>query len=124
MKKSLVLMVVALFTMCLVSCGGSSPEAKVEAYYDAVMNEQFDEAVDMLHFKKELSEEDKKGFAGLLQAAWAEKKVEDYKITETKIDGDKAVVNVELKLKDKEKVENDKARLIKIDGEWVLDSGK
>ena len=131
MKKLLFGIFTCLCALIMVSCGGdSTPTAKAEAYLDAMKDGNYAELVDQLHFKQEMTEEDKAQLVTMLEQKAKESiekdgAMESYEIISETISEDGTEAKVECITKHaggKEK--NETIKLVNIDGEWLVNSGK
>lgn len=131
MKNLLFAIFTCLCALIMVSCGGgSTPTAKAEAYLDAAKDGNYAEMVDQLHFKKEMTDEQKAQLVTMLEEK-AQKSIEkdgameSYEIISETISEDGTEAKVECLSKystGKEKTET--IKLVNIDGNWLVDSGK
>ena len=131
MKNLFRLMAMALVVFAMTACGKSStPEGAAKAFLKSYQKGDYTALVDQMHFNKQVSDEDKAQFAELLKSKVApevEKKggIASFDIDETKVaeDGQTAVVNYTIHFGDGSEGKDD-MKLILVDGEWMLDSGK
>ncbi|MBO4214743.1 MAG: DUF4878 domain-containing protein [Bacteroidaceae bacterium] len=130
MKKVLSILSLALVALAFVSCSKDTPEAVVEQYVAALQAGQYEEALDLFHFKKDLTDQEKQQYVSLMREKWSKELdqkggIEGCEITnvETASDGNSAVVNYVVKYSDGSTKSSD-ARLLKIDGKWKMDAGK
>ena len=130
MKKILSILSLALMTIAFVSCSQNNPEGVIKKYFTYIQEGQYDEAIDLLYFKKSLSDKDTVQFVTLIR----EKGVKDIDkkggISSVVIDnvqmedGDEsALVNYTIKYGDGS-AKSDKTKVLKVDGQWLIDSGK
>jgi hypothetical protein len=118
--------------LVLVSCvDNSTPSSVAKNYLTAIQKGEYEKAVDMIHFKKEMSAQDKEDIVKLMrekmEASYGEQgNIENIEITgeEVKEDGEHAKVSYTYTDKKKGKEKKDKLDLVKIDGKWMIDSGK
>ena len=132
MKKVFYLLSIALMAMAFVACSSSknTPEGVVDAYLKAMQKNDSRKALEMYHFSKPLTDEqfeeyvqmvddkvkkenDKKG--GIV--SW------EIKAPEMAENAESAVVRYTVKYGDGSE-DSDKQKVVKIDGKWMLDSGK
>lgn len=116
----------------MAACGGAganTPTAVAENYLSELKAGNYEAMLDQLYFKQEMSDTDKEQLVVMCKGKM-EKTIEKngeikgWEITSEEIaeDGQKAVVKYTLKHENKD-VEN-KLKLINVDGEWKVDSGK
>lgn len=130
--RKLSFILLSAFMLVLVSCvDNSTPSSVAKNYLTAIQKGEYEKAVDMIHFKKEMSAQDKEDIVKLMrekmEASYGEQgNIENIEITgeEVKEDGEHAKVSYTYTDKKKGKEKKDKLDLIKIDGKWMIDSGK
>lgn len=130
MKKLFTFAAVCLFVVALCACSSSkTPEGVTEKAIKCVIAKDYKGYVDLMHFSKEKSDEDKQQIASLIKDKMS-KEVEnkegirDYTIGTPEITDDKAVVPYTLTYGNGETKE-DSMKLVKTeDGKWMIDSGK
>jgi hypothetical protein len=115
----------------MVSCAGSStPTSKAEAYLDDMKAGDYAAVIEHLHFKKAMTDQDKQQLATMLEEK-GQKSIEkdgaiaSYEIISETISEDGTTATVESLIKyegGKEKTET--IKLVNVDGEWKVDSGK
>lgn len=130
MKKILSIVSLALLMFVCVSCSKNTPEGVVTEYFSCVQKGQYEEAVDLLYFKNELPEKEKKQLANMFREKVSkeyDKKggissvvIDNVKMEE---DGCAALINYTVKYGDGS-AKGDAAKVIKVDGKWLLDSSK
>ncbi len=130
-------MIVSLCAMAcavvFVACAGGSsdsPEAVVGKYVSYVQNEQYDKILDITHFSKELTEEQKEEFVQMIgdkvskdfdkHEGLSSIEIESSELAE---DGTTAVVNTVTHYGDGTD-KKEKIKTVQVDGKWMLDSGK
>jgi len=132
MKKVIYLMSVALIAIAFMACSSSknTPEGVVNEYMKAMQKGDTRAALEMFHFTKELSEEDLNQYVQMVDdkvAKQNEKKqgIDSWTIDEVTMaeDGESAVVKYTVKYGDGSQ-DPDKQKVVKVDGKWMLDSGK
>ena len=130
MKKVLSLVAVCLFVLALCSCGSSNtPEAVATKAIKCVMEKDYDGYVDLMHFKKEKSNEDMKQIVALVKDKMdkemdQKKGIKDYEVGTPTIEDNKAVVPYTL-IYGNGDTKEDNMKLVKTeDGKWMIDSGK
>ncbi len=121
---------VCVFVMA--ACGGAganTPTAVAENYLSDLKAGNYEALVDQLYFKQEMSDTDKEQLVVMCkgkveQTIEKNGELKGWEITSEEIaeDGQKAVVKYTLKYENKD-VE-DKVKLINVDGEWKVNSGK
>lgn len=129
MKKILSILSVALVAIIFAACSNNSPAGVVEEYVSCLQNGKYDKAVELFHFKEALTD-DKKAFMISLIGKSAEQYKEKGGIASVKIDnvevtedGEAATVFYTTTYGNGSTKE-DKDKVIKVDGKWLLDSGK
>ncbi len=130
--RKLSFILLSAFMLVLVSCvDNSTPSSVAKNYLTAIQKGEYEKAVDMIHFKKEMSAQDKEDIVKLMrekmEASYGEQgNIENIEITgeEVKEDGEHAKVSYTYPDKKKGKEKKDKLDLVKIDGKWMIDSGK
>lgn len=132
MKHLTRLMSIVLIAMAAVACSGgsNSPEATVKNYLSFVQKGKIDKALDLVYFKNELTKEDKDQLVQLFSEkikSEYEKKggLQSFEIGEATVseDGNSAKVKYTLKFGNGT-TEDDTQKLVKVDGKWLIDSGK
>ena len=130
MKKVLSILSLALVALAFVSCSKNTPEAVVEQYVSALQAGQYEEAIDLFYFKKDLSDDQKQQYVSMMREKWGkelDKKggITGFEITnvETAADGNSAVVSYVMKYGDGT-TKSENAQLLKIDDKWKMDAGK
>ena len=132
MKKVISLLSIALMAIAFVACSSSknTPEGVVDAYLKAMQQNDTRKALEMFHFSKELTSEEFDEYVQMIDdkvKKQNEKKggIASWEITETELaeDGESAVVKYTVKYGDGSE-QKDKQKAVKIDGKWMLDSGK
>ena len=131
MKKILSFLSLALVALTFVSCSNNSPEGAVTQYFSYVKDAQYEKAVDMLYFKKgKLADKDKEQLVSLFTDKVAKQYDEKGGISSVTIDkvemeedGKAALVSYTINFGDGS-TKSDNNKVLNIDGEWLLDSGK
>lgn len=132
MKKVINLLSIALLAMAFVACSSSknTPEGVVDGYLKAMQQNETRKALEMFHFTKEPTSEEFDQYVQMVDEKVKkqnEKKggIASWEITETELaeDGESAVVKYTVKYGDGSE-QKDKQKAVKIDGKWMLDSGK
>lgn len=130
MKKIISILSLALVALAFVSCSSNSPEGVVQAYFGHVQKGQYEEAIDLLYFKKGLSEKDKEQLVNMFREKGTKEYDKKGGISSVVIDnvqmqedGNAALVNYTIKYGDGS-AKSDKNKVVKVDGKWLLDSGK
>ncbi len=132
MKKLISYLCTMACVVVLAACAGGSdsPESVVEKYVSYVKSEQYDKILDITHFSKELTKEQKDEFVQMI----ADKVSKDFEkhggLTSIEIessevaeDGTTAVVNTITHYGDGSD-KKEKIKTVQVDGKWMLDSGK
>jgi len=130
MKKLITGFITCICALVLVSCSSNTPTNKAKAHLDALKDGNYIELVNTLHFKKAVTDEDKQGLANMLEEK-GKKSIEEkgniksYEITSEEIgeDGETAIVKSIIHYEDGSQDDQD-IHLVKIDGQWLVDSGK
>ncbi|MBR4460462.1 MAG: DUF4878 domain-containing protein [Paludibacteraceae bacterium] len=132
MKKVFYLLSIALMAMAFVACSSSknTPEGVVDAYLKAMQKNDSRKALEMFHFSKELTPEEFDEYVQMVDdkvkkqnekkggiASW------EIQAPELAEDAQSAVVRYTVKYGDGSE-DSDKQKVVKIDGKWMLDSGK
>ena len=129
MKKILSILSIALVAIIFAACSNNSPAGVVEEYYSCLQNGKYEKAIDCFHFKSDLEADQKKYLADILErtaerynekGGIASVKVTDVKMTES---GEAATVSYTTTYGDGS-TEDDNGKVIKVDGKWLLESGK
>ena len=132
MKKVFYLLSIALMAMAFVACSSSknTPEGVVDAYLKAMQQNDTRKALEMFHFSKELTPEEFDEYVQMVDdkvKKQNEKKggIESWEIEAPEMaeDAESAVVRYTVKYGDGSE-DKDKQKVVKIDGKWMLDSGK
>lgn len=130
MKKILSVLSLALVALAFVSCSKNSPEGVVEEYYSRIQKGQYEEAIDLLYFKNDLSDKDKERIATMIREKGGKENDKKGGISSVVIDnvdlaedGNSAVVNYTIKYGDGS-AKSEKNKVVNVDGKWLLDSGK
>lgn len=132
MKKVFYLLSIALMAMAFVACSSSknTPEGVVDAYLKAMQKNDSRKALEMFHFSKELTPEEFEEYVQMVDdkvKKQNEKKggIESWEIQAPELaeDAQSAVVRYTVKYGDGTE-DKDKQKVVKIDGKWMLDSGK
>ena len=118
--------------LLLVSCiDNNTPSTVAKDYLTSIQKGDYEKAVDLIHFNKEMTNKDKEEVVKLMkekmEASYGEQgNIQDIEITgeEIKEDGEHAKVAYKYMDSKKGKEKKDKLNLVKIDGKWMIDSGK
>lgn len=132
MKKVFYLLSIALMAMAFVACSSSknTPEGVVDAYLKAMQKNDSRKALEMYHFSKPLTDEQFEEYVQMVDDKV--KKENDKKggivsweieAPELAEDAQSAVVRYTVKYGNGSE-DSDKQKVVKIDGKWMLDSGK
>lgn len=130
MKKIFCVLSLMLMALAFVSCSKNSPEGVVEEYVSCLKSDKYEDVIDICYFKKDLSDEEKAQSAAFLRDKMGpelEKKggISGVEITKVDMaeDGESAKVSFTIKYGDgSEKSSTD--RVVCVDGQWKLDTGK
>ena len=132
MKKLLAGLFACVCVFEMAACGGAganTPTAVAENYLSDLKAGNYEALVVQLYFKQEMSDTDKEQLVVMCkgkveQTIEKNGELKGWEITSEEIaeDGQKAVVKYTLKYENKD-VE-DKVKLINVDGEWKVNSGK
>ena len=132
MKKVISLLSIALIAIALVACSSkkNTPEGVVDAYLKAMQQNDTRKALEMFHFSKELTSEEFDEYVQMVDdkvKKQNEKKggIESWEIEPAEMaeDGESAIVRYTVKYGDGSE-DKDKQKVVKIDGKWMLESGK
>ena len=100
MKKMISFLSLALVALAFVSCSKNSPEGVVTEYFTYVQKGQYEEAVELLYFKKGLSDKDKENLVSMFREKGSKDNDKKGGISEVVIDnvemaedGESALVN-------------------------------
>lgn len=126
MRKLFSFAVLAVALTCLYACSskGDSPEAVVKKSITALQKGNYD----AFAATYDLSESDRKQLAGMAEEKISKSinekgGIKSFKITDTQINGEEAIVNVHMIYNDGSE-EDDTMKLKKVDGEWKQIFGK
>ncbi len=130
-SSHLCLTFVMVCVIALAACsGGNTPEGVVKKYASYLQNEKYDKIVDLMHFKKEPTKEDKEEYAILLRHKASNEYekhggLESIEITGADVaEGDStARVHTLVHYRDGSE-EEESISTVLVDGKWMLDSGK
>ena len=130
MKKILSVLSLTLVALAFVSCNQNTPEGVVEKYVACIQAGQYEEAIDLFYFKKNLTDADKQQYVSMMKDKWGkemEKKggITGVEITDVSVaeDGNSANVKYILKYGDGTSKDQD-SKLLKVDDKWKMESGK
>lgn len=130
MKKILSVLSLTLVALAFVSCNQNTPEGVVEKYVACIQAGQYEEAIDLFYFKKNLTDADKQQYVSMMKDKWGkeiEKKggITGVEITNVSVaeDGNSANVKYILKYGDGTSKDQD-SKLLKVDDKWKMESGK
>ena len=124
-------MAMAIVALAFAACGSkNTPEAATETMIKNLQKGDYAALVDQINFTKEISDDEKAGLVGMAQAKLGpdiEKKggIQSYEVGKAEIaeDGQSAVVPYTVTFGEG-KAEEDKQKLVLVDGKWMLDEGK
>ena len=132
MKKVFYLLSIALMAMAFVACSSSknTPEGVVDAYLKAMQKNDSRKALEMFHFSKELTPEEFDEYVQMVDDKVKKENDKKGGIVSWEIEApemaenaESAVVRYTVKYGDGTE-DKDKQKVVKIDGKWMLDSGK
>lgn len=131
MKKIFRLLSIALVALVFAACGSSNtPEAVTAKYLDNLKNGKYEAALNQMHFKTELTKEQKDQLVAMIQEKASEqinKKggIQSFDIKEAQVaeDGQSAKVLYTINYGDGS-TKDDNEKLVCVDGKWMIDSGK
>ena len=132
MKKVISLLSIALMAIAFMACSSkkNTPEGVVDSYLKALQQNDARKALEMFHFSKELTPEEFDQYVQMVDEKVTkqnEKKggIESWEIEPAEMaeDGESAIVRYTVKYGDGSE-NKDKQKVVKIDGKWMLDSGK
>lgn len=112
----------------LTACSSrSDAEKALQDYFDAMQNKDFKTVVDGMNFDRKPTEEEKEQFAALLEdkAARDLEKVKEYKVVRDSVvvEDSLSVVFYQEIMQDGT-IEEQKQKMVKRDGKWLMDLGK
>lgn len=112
----------------LTACSSrSDAEKALQGYFDAMQNKDFKTVVDGMNFDRKPTEEEKEQFAALLEdkAARDLEKVKEYKVVRDSVvvEDSLSVVFYQEIMQDGT-IEEQKQKMVKRDGKWLMDLGK
>ena len=132
MKKIFYLLSIALMAMAFVACSSSknTPEGVVDAYLKAMQKNDSRKALEMYHFSKPLTDEQFEEYVQMVDDKVKKENDKKGGIVSWEIEApemaenaESAVVRYTVKYGDGSE-DSDKQKVVKIDGKWMLDSGK
>ncbi len=132
MKKVFYLLSIALMAMAFVACSSSknTPEGVVDAYLKAMQKNDSRKALEMYHFSKPLTDEQFEEYVQMVDDKVKKENDKKGGIVSGEIEApemaenaESAVVRYTVKYGDGSE-DSDKQKVVKIDGKWMLDSGK
>lgn len=132
MKKVFYLLSIALMAMAFVACSSSknTPEGVVDAYLKAMQKNDSRKALEMYHFSKPLTDEQFEEYVQMVDDKVKKENDKKGGIVSWEIEApemaenaESAVVRYTVKYGDGSE-DSDKQKVVKIDGKWMLDSGK
>ena len=117
-----------MLAMMVVGCNSGSETQKVaEKYLELSKNEDIDGMFDMMYFEKDSQKEGLKSMVKekVSNKSDGYKKIKSYKFIDETVDKEKgtATVNFDI-VYDNDSTKQDNVKLKKIDGKWMVDSGK
>ena len=130
MKKVINLLSIALIAFAFVACSSNSPKGVVKKYLTAMQNNDAEAMIQTFHFNKEMSDEEMDQFTQMIADKLSkqnEKKqgIASFEIGEVEMaeDGQSATVPYVVHYGDGSQ-QKDTQKVILVDGQWLLDSGK
>ena len=132
MKKVFYLLSIALMAMAFVACSSSknTPEGVVDAYLKAMQKNDSRKALEMYHFSEPLTDEQFEEYVQMVDDKVKKENDKKGGIVSWEIEApemaenaESAVVRYTVKYGDGTE-DKDKQKVVKIDGKWMLDSGK
>lgn len=112
----------------LTACSSrSDAEKALQDYFDAMKNKDFKTVVDGMNFDRKPTEEEKEQFAALLEnkAARDLEKVKEYKVVrDSVVVEDSLSVVFYQEIMQGGTIEEQKQKMVKRDGKWLMDLGK
>lgn len=131
MKKIFSLLSFVLVMLAFCSCSDNSPEGVAKQYFSYIQSGKYEKVVDLIHFKKEPTSEEKEQIVAMVKDKGAkelEKKggITSFEIGEVTLndEGTAATVKANLTYGDGT-TDDDKVKLMKTDdGKWMVDTGK
>ncbi len=132
MKKVFYLLSIALMAMAFVACSSSknTPEGVVDAYLKAMQKNDSRKVLEMYHFSKPLTDEQFEEYVQMVDDKVKKENDKKGGIVSWEIEApemaenaESAVVRYTVKYGNGSE-DSDKQKVVKIDGKWMLDSGK
>ena len=132
MKKVFYLLSIALMAMAFVACSSSknTPEGVVDAYLKAMQKNDSRKALEMYHFSEPLTDEQFEEYVQMVDDKVKKENDKKGGIVSWEIEApemaenaESAVVRYTVKYGNGSE-DSDKQKVVKIDGKWMLDSGK
>ena len=132
MKKVFYLLSIALMAMAFVACSSSknTPEGVVDAYLKAMQKNDSRKALEMYHFSKPLTDEQFEEYVQMVDDKVKKENDKKGGIVSWEIEApemaenaESAVVRYTVKYGNGSE-DSDKQKVVKIEGKWMLDSGK
>lgn len=130
MKNFFSSIIASLCVLLMASCGANTPSSVAEDYLDNIKDGKYLDAIELMKFKKEPTQQDKEQLAQMFSDK-IDKTVdkygefENYEIVGEEIseDGQFATVYYKMNYANKKNID-DKVKLILVDGQWKVNSGK
>ena len=130
MKKILFSVCVAFVAFLFSACSSSGPEGVVTEYIECLQKGNYEKIVDLMHFKKELSDSDREQLVSMLKEKVSQSLEEKQGIASFSIDdvnlaenGEAATVKYTINYGDGTS-KTDEGDVVKADGKWQIDTGK
>ncbi len=131
MKKILFSFCIAFVAFVFSACNSSSsPEGVVKEYIECVKSGNYEKIVDLMHFKKELSDSDKEQLVSLFRDKVSKSLEEKQGIASFSIDdvtlaegGESATVKYTINYGDGTS-KTEEGDVVKVDDKWMIDTGK
>lgn len=130
MKKILFACCLAMMALAFTSCGGNSPVGVVNEYIECLKSGDYEKAVDLMHFNKELTDEDKQQLVDFLKdkmgkSIESKQGIASFTVDNADLseDGESANVSYTINYGDGTS-KTDNGKVVKVGNEWKIESGK
>ena len=119
---------IAMLTFLIAGCDKSSETKKVaDKFVEFNKNEDLDGMFDMMYFKDEKSREEAKSFVKdkIMKQNGQKKKIKSYEFVDETVDDEKGTAAVNYNITyENDSTSKDQVKLKKVDGKWMVDTGK
>lgn len=120
----------ALCVLAACSSGDDGARRALQGYLDAMKAKDYKTVVDGMHFKGEVTPEEKDVYVAMLSQKVAEMEKTEASVKEYEVTGDSiivpdslAIVFYDVTYEDGDKDSGDQ-KMVKVDGKWLMESGK